>query len=242
MFVDAYLQTHTTFRDRHHAGAVLAERLRSRVDPGTVVLALPRGGVPVGFEVATRLGLDLDVFTVRKLSLPWNPEAAIGAIASGGVIYVDQQVVGALGVSRAELERVLVEAERELERREDVYRGTRPVLEIADRPVVLVDDGLATGASMRAAIVALRERRPGSIVVAVPIGAASACTQLSCEVDDMVCAMTPVPFTAVGTWYQDFHQVSDDEVRWLLDEAARDRAGRPTLRPHGDDSHGMAPA
>jgi putative phosphoribosyl transferase len=209
------------FRDRAEAGRVLAERLRAYAGgDDVIVLALPRGGVPVGYEVAKELGAPLDVFVVRKLGVPGHEELAMGAIATGGVLVLDEAVVRALAISRAEIQRT-VEAElRELERRETAYRGGRPPPALADQTVILVDDGLATGATMRAAALAVRRQRPERVVVAVPVAAGETCEEFRDEVDEIVCAVVPRPFRAVGLWYEDFSQTSDEEVRELLARAA----------------------
>lgn len=209
------------FRDRRDAGRYLAEKLRAYADePDVLVLALPRGGVPVAFEVARRLHAPLDLFLVRKLGVPGQEELAMGAIATGGVYVVNDEVVRALDIPDEVFEAVAVREQRELARREHAYRGARPLPEIRGRTVILVDDGLATGSSMRAAIAALRRRQPARIVVAVPVAAASTCAELAHEVDDLVCAITPEPFQAVGLWYQDFSQTTDEEIRDLLARAA----------------------
>jgi predicted phosphoribosyltransferase len=210
------------FRDRRHAGAVLAARLERYANrPDVVVLALPRGGVPVAFEVARALRTPLDVFLVRKLGAPGQEELALGAIASGGVRILNQEIVRELGITALELEEVAAREDRELRRREELYRGSRPRVPVAGRAAILVDDGLATGASMKAAVAALRREQPAAIVVAVPVGAPDTCALLRPDVDDVVCALTPEPLMAVGAWYEDFTQTSDAEVRRLLDEAAR---------------------
>jgi predicted phosphoribosyltransferase len=205
------------FADRQEAGMVLATRLgqyAGRAD--VVVLGLARGGVPVAHEVATRLGVAFDVFTVRKLGVPGHEELAMGAIASGGVLIVNEDVVHGLGIPARALERVAEAEQRELARREGLYRGGRPPLEVRGRVVILVDDGLATGSSMRAAVAALRQKEPKRIVVAAPIGSGVTCAELHDEVDEVVCAVTPEPFYGVGSWYRDFSQTSDAEVQRLL--------------------------
>jgi putative phosphoribosyl transferase len=206
------------FRNRRHAGQALASLLKEYADrPEVVVLALPRGGVPVGFEVARALNAPLDVFVVRKLGVPGQEELAMGAIATGGVLVLNDDVVQALGVTRDQIDRAARREEQELARRERLYRGdrTRPVVE--KRVVILVDDGLATGSTMRAAVQALTQLRPARIVVAVPVAAADTCEELRKEVDDVVCAATPDPFHAVGLWYDEFSQTSDEEVRGFLE-------------------------
>jgi predicted phosphoribosyltransferase len=209
------------YRDRHDAGRVLANRLghfAGRHD--VIVLALPRGGVPVAFEVAKAIGADLDVFMVRKLGLPGHPEFAMGAIASGGVRIVDDEVIRYYRIPAAAVDQIASAEQQELERRERVYRGARPPLTLADRIVILVDDGLATGSTMRAAVVAVRRQLPSQIVVATPVGSRQACAALEQVADEVVCATTPEPFRAVGLWYQNFEQTTDDEVRQLLAAAA----------------------
>ncbi|OBI90370.1 phosphoribosyl transferase [Mycobacterium asiaticum] len=205
------------FRDRREAGRVLADALAPyRGKPGVLVLGLARGGVPVAWEVAAALGADLDVFLVRKLGVPHWPELAMGALASGGRVVMNDDVVSSLGIGDQQIRAVIDSETAELERREQAYRGGRPVADPADRVVILVDDGIATGASMLAAVRAVRAGGPRQVVVAVPVGPLSACRQLSAEADDVVCATMPAAFDAVGQVYADFHQVSDDEVRELL--------------------------
>jgi predicted phosphoribosyltransferase len=209
------------FRDRREAGRVLAGQLaRYRDDPQVVVLGLPRGGVPVAFEVAQALHAPLDVFVVRKLGLPGHEEFAMGAIASGDV-RVDNPDVAPLAVPQALVDRVLARERAELARRETLYRGDRPPLALRGRTVILVDDGLATGTSMRAAVAAVRLSAPGRLVVAVPVAAAETCRALQFEADEVVCARTPEPFMAVGAWYDDFAQTSDSEVHDLLAQASQ---------------------
>jgi putative phosphoribosyl transferase len=214
------------FADRRDAGRRLAAELtRYAGRDDVVVLALPRGGVPVGHEVARALGAPLDVFLVRKLGVPGHEELAMGAIASGGVRVLNEHVLGQIGLSDATIEAVAGREAEELRRREALYRGERPAPELRGRTAILVDDGLATGSSMRAAIAALKQMGPASIVVAVPVAARETCDDLRTEVDDVVCAVTPEPFYAVGLWYADFSQTTDDEVRDLL--AASRSAGTP---------------
>lgn len=205
------------FHDRREAGRRLADRLRHLSGPPPpVVLALPRGGVPVGYEIATALGGELDVLIVRKLGVPWEPELALGAIASGGVRILNPEVVGPLSLGEDEIERIAADERRELERRERLYRGDRPTPEARGRTVVLVDDGIATGATVRAAIRALRERHPERIVVAVPVAPAETVARLREQADEVVCLESPEPFVAIGLWYEDFSPTSDTEVRELL--------------------------
>ncbi|MGI9101855.1 MAG: phosphoribosyltransferase [Terriglobales bacterium] len=211
------------FRDRLDAGETLARRLTEFAGRNdAIVLALPRGGVPVGYEVARQLHLPLDVFVVRKLGAPGQPELAMGAIASGGVRVVNREVVDAMGIPEWSVEQVAQQEQAELERRERQYRGERPPLETRGKTVILVDDGLATGSSMRAAAAALRRQGAARIVVAVPVAARATCDQLRAEGNEVVCATTPEPFFAVGQWYQDFSQTSDEEVRELLERAGKE--------------------
>lgn len=209
------------FEDRSQAGRVLAEKLaRYRGHPKLLVLALPRGGLPVGFEVARALHAPLDIFVVRKLGFPGHEEYAMGAIASGGVRVMTPQP--GLTVSPEAVAKVVAREQAELERREQLYRGQRPAVSLSGRTVIVVDDGLATGATMRAAVRAIRQQHPAHLVVAVPVGASDSCQALRDEAggaDEVVCAATPEPFRAVGLWYEKFPQTSDDEVRALLDEA-----------------------
>ena len=210
------------FRDRADAGRMLAARLAAYTyRPDVLVLALPRGGVPVGYEVARALGAPLDVYIVRKLGVPGYEELAMGAIATGGAPVLNQEVVNSLHIPPSIIEAVAAREQRELERREHLYRGNRPPPAVRGRTVILVDDGLATGATMRAAIAALRRQQPARLVIAVPVASRETCDALRPEVDEVVCAMTPEPFHAVGLWYEDFAPTTDDEVRDLLDRAAR---------------------
>jgi putative phosphoribosyl transferase len=205
------------FRDRREAGRELARRLSAYAGRGdAAVLALPRGGVPVAFEVAKALGLPLDVFLVRKLGVPGHEELAMGAIASGGARVLDSEVVRAYRVSEEELRRVTAVERRELARREIAYRGGRPALELKGRTVILVDDGLATGSSMRAALAALEPLSPARVVVAVPVAPRSTVSALGDAADEIVCLKMPEPFLAVGMFYEDFGQTSDEEVRDFL--------------------------
>ena len=213
------------FRDRIDAGRELASHLGRYADRADVlVLGLPRGGVPVAFEVARALSAPLDVFVVRKLGLPHHEELAMGAIAMGGARVLDRALMEQFGVSEAEVEQITRQEEAELDRRQKQYRGDRPLPEIAGHTVILVDDGLATGSSMRVAVAALREEHPGKIVVAVPVAPAEACEMLRAAADEVVCAITPDPFYAVGLWYRDFAQTSDEEVRDLLERARQEFA------------------
>ena len=205
------------FANRTDAGRRLANELQQYAHRSDViVLALPRGGVPIGYEVAKALGAPLDVFVVRKIGLPWQEELAMGAVASGGVRVFDRNLIRVAHVSDADVERIANEEERELERRERLYRGDRPFPDVRGKIVILVDDGLATGASMRAAVAALREDEPARIVVAVPVAAPETCDAFRSIADEIICAETPEPFQAVGLWYEDFSQTTDDDVRDLL--------------------------
>jgi len=213
------------FRDRADAGRLLAERLSHYAGRDDVlVLGLPRGGVPVAAEVARALGAPLDVFLVRKLGLPGQEELAMGAIASGGARVLNEELVETLGIPEALIDAVAAREEEELGRRERLYRGERPPPEVEGKTIILVDDGLATGSSMRAAVAALRRLHPARIVVAVPTAPVSTCEELRPEVDELVCARTPQPFYAVGIWYENFNQTTDEEVRRLLAEAAAEEA------------------
>jgi predicted phosphoribosyltransferase len=212
----------TTFRDRPHAGRVLAELLDDyRGEADGLVLALPRGGVPVGYEVAGHLGLPLDVVVVRKLGVPGREELAMGAIASGGVRVLNDDVVQHLAIYPGIVDAVAERESIEVERREREYRGDRPRPDVNGRLIVLVDDGLATGSTMKAAVIALRRQGPRYIVVAVPVAATATCEEFAGIADRVVCARAPEAFSAVSNWYDDFSQTSDEEVRALLSDAAR---------------------
>jgi len=217
------------FRNRSDAGRKLAARLAAyRDNPDVLVLGLPRGGVPVAFEVAQALHAPLDVFLVRKLGVPGHEELAMGAIASGGVRVLNEEVLQALPIPQRVIDAVAAEESRELDRRERLYRGAREPPDVRDRIVILVDDGLATGSTMRAAVKALRQLHPARIVVAVPVGAPETCAELQLEADEAICATTPDPFYAVGNWYADFEPTSDEEVQALLAQA-QDGAAAPVL-------------
>jgi putative phosphoribosyl transferase len=212
------------FPDRRAAGRLLATKLASYAGrPDVIVLALPRGGVPVGYEVAQALGAPLDVSVVRKLGVPGHEELAMGAVATRGERLLNEQIVRALRIPDEVIAAVTARERQELARREREYRGDRLPLDVRERTVILVDDGLATGATMEAAIQALRQQQPARIVVAVPTAAPEACEALKRKVDDIVCAVTPEPFYAVGLWYDDFSETSDDEVRELLRRSERGR-------------------
>jgi putative phosphoribosyl transferase len=219
----------TQFVNRREAGEELATKLTAYVNrPDVLVLALPRGGVPVGFAVAQALHVSLDVFLVRKLGVPGHEELAMGAVASGGVRVLNPDVVELLQIPASLIDTIAGRELLEIERRERHYRARRPAVEVQGLTLILVDDGLATGATMRAAVTALRQRRPARVIVAVPTAASETCAELRTEVDEIVCARTPEPFYAVGLWYDDFTQVSDKEVRDLLAAAAR---GHDTAAP-----------
>jgi putative phosphoribosyl transferase len=208
------------FRDRADAGRQLAEALRPGYGdrPDVLILALPRGGVPVAYEVSRSLKVPLDIFVVRKLGVPGHEELAMGAIATGGAIVFNDEVVSSLEIPRYAIDRVIERERQELERREREYRGTRPPFDVRDRTVILVDDGLATGASMHAAVQAVRALGPAAIVMAVPVAGASTCARLRPFVDDIVCVITPEPFYAVSAWYDDFSQTTDEEVYSMVSQ------------------------
>jgi len=216
------------FSDRYEAGRILAERLRDYAgSPGVIVLGLPRGGVPVAFEVARELGVPLDVFLVRKLGAPGQEELAMGAIASGGIVVLNDEVIDALHVDPETVEAEIAYERVELSRRERLYRGERPPLDVTGRTVILVDDGLATGSTMRAAVQALRRAGPRRIIVAVPTAAPSTCEEFQTIAEACVCTITPEPFRAVGLWYENFDQISDEEVCHLLFRARLDSGREP---------------
>lgn len=216
------------FKNRSEAGRFLAEKLTEYANnPNVVVLALPRGGVPVAYEVAQALKAPLDIFVVRKLGVPGYDELAMGAIATGGIRILNQRVVDYLDISAETIELVTSREERELQRRERLYRGGQPAFDVHGHTVIIVDDGMATGSTMRAAVRALRKQQPDKIVVAVPVGASETCDSFTHEADTMcVCAITPEPFDGVGLWYRDFEQTSDEEVRQLLARAAQSQGRR----------------
>jgi len=210
------------FRDRRDAGKKLAQELlhyANRSD--AIVLALPRGGVPVAYEVALALKVPMDVFIVRKLGVPGYEELAIGAIASGGIRVLNEDIIRAVNISEEMINMVAQHELQELQRREHRYRGDNPALEVQGRTVILIDDGLATGASMRAAVAGLRAQNPGRIVVAVPTAAPETCESFESEVDEIICATTPEPFLGVGRWYEDFSQITDEGVRFFLQDIRR---------------------
>jgi putative phosphoribosyl transferase len=213
------------FRDRTDAGQLLAAALSSHAGrPNHLVLALPRGGVPIGYEVARALRAPLDVILVRKLGVPGHEELAMGAIASGGIRIVSHDVVSSLGIPERVIAAAAASEEHELARRERAYRDELPSLAIPGRTVLLVDDGLATGSTMRAAAAAVRSQGPERVIVAVPVAPAETCASLRAEVDEVVCLFSPAPFVSVGASYENFSQITDEEVRRLLERAASARA------------------
>jgi len=208
------------FRNRQHAAELLAEKLKTYAnDPSTIVLALPRGGVPIGFVAADALRAELDIVIVRKLGMPGYKELAMGAIGSNGTRILSERIISTYEISSAEIDSVTAEETRELKRREKVYRGDRAAPQLKDRTVILVDDGLATGATMLAAVETVRSQNPARIIVAVPVAARDACARLGPKIDDLVCLYVPQSFNAVGEWYDDFNQTDDQEVIELLDKA-----------------------
>jgi putative phosphoribosyl transferase len=207
-------------RDRAEAGQLLASKLKQYAKrPDVIILALPRGGVPVAYQVAKNFDVPLDIFLVRKLGVPGQEELAMGAIASGGVQVLNHDIIKALQIPESIINTVAAKEQRELERREKFYREDTPPIDVTNKTVILIDDGLATGATMRAAAEALRQQKVTSIVIAVPVAAESTCRELSRLVDDMICVLTPEPFYGVGYWYDDFSQTSDTEVIELLRKA-----------------------
>lgn len=213
------------FKDRTEAGKYLAVQLANYADrDDVVVLALPRGGVPVAYEVARSLGAPLDIFLVRKLGVPGHEELAMGAIATGGVRVLNNDVVDYLQIPEEAIDAVADQEIEELTRRERAYRGDRPEPDVRGKTVILVDDGLATGSTMRAAAAALRQQNPAKIVVAVPVSAPQTCNEYRMGVDEIICAATPEPFYGVGQWYLDFSQTTDEEVRELLERARQEAA------------------
>jgi putative phosphoribosyl transferase len=220
------------FEDRVEAGAFLATKLIHYAHrPDVIILGLPRGGVPVAYVIAQALGVPLDVFIVRKLGVPGHEELAMGALAMGGVRLLNRAIAAEMQVSQTQIEAVVKHEAQELIRREHLYRGNRPALDVHDQTVILVDDGLATGASMWAAVVALRKLHPARIVVAVPVASDSTCNILQPEVDEIVCGITPNPFISVGSWYINFPQTTDDEVIELLDRAPQPLASGTIKEP-----------
>ena len=224
---DAPVRGRVCFRDRCDAGHQLAGRLASfALRDDVLVLGLARGGVPVACEVARAISAPLDVIIVRKLGVPGQRELAMGAIASGGVRVLNAQIISRISNAETVIAEVAAAEQRELERRETEYRGARNAAEVRGKAVIVVDDGLATGASMRAAVFALRQREAAQVVVAVPVGSPEACAKLASEADELICLIVPIDFGAVGEVYEDFSQTTDDEVRALLAEAGRQGEGR----------------
>lgn len=210
------------FLDRYEAGKVLAEHLKSYVKKSNViVLALPRGGVPVAYEIAKALFIPLDIFVVRKLGVPGHEELAMGAIATGGTVVFNDEIIRELHISKSAIDQVIQLEQQELQRRELTYRGNRPFPTLKDKTIILVDDGIATGATMRAAIKALRQQNPASIIMAVPVAAFSTCVEMEGLVDKIICPLKPHQFYAVGAWYENFSQTSDEEVFELLKNASQ---------------------
>ena len=216
------------FADRLDAGQQLAAQLASYADRADVlVLGLPRGGVPIAYEIAKALHLPLDICLVRKLGVPKQPELAMGAIASGGIMVLNQEVLRSFHIPDSVVQEVAAVEQQELERREQVYRGDRPMPEVSDRTVILADDGIATGSTLRAAVAILREQEPERIVVAVPVAPPASCEQLKTVVDELICLVTPDRLYSIGQWYQDFSQTTDAEVCQLLEQAGSlNRDGR----------------
>ena len=224
------------FRDRAHAGQLLAEHLAAYANRSDVlVLGLTRGGVPVALEIAHALHAPLDALVVRKLPTPGQPELAMGAVALGGVVVVNREIVRELQISESVLQAVAAEEQQELARREQRYRGTRPPIDVRGRIVILVDDGLATGSTMRAAVTALVSQRPAKLIVAVPVAPRWVAQSLRQQVDEVICLMMPEPFYAIGQWYEEFLPVPDGDVRRLLAAAAKAAAAPPSNE--AEDEH-----
>ncbi len=224
------------FKDRSDAGRALAHSLQQLRDRAPVIVALPRGGVPVGFEVALALDAPLDVVVARKLGAPGHPEFGIGAVAEGGALYLDASAIARLGVTTEYLEDVVRQESAELLRRVRAYRGDHPPVDVAGRTVIVIDDGMATGVTVRAAIRSLRARGPRTVVIAAPVCAAESARELLSEVDAIVCAHSPEDFLAVSSWYGDFSQTTDDEVRALLALTRRGERASPSAWPPRTDS------
>ncbi|WP_419418878.1 phosphoribosyltransferase [Legionella sp. D16C41] len=208
------------YQDRQAAGKVLAKHLKEYTNKAnTIVLALPRGGVPVAYEIASALNLPLDIFLVRKLGVPWHKELAMGALASGGCKFFNQEVIESLEISQDEIDKTILKEEKELKRREILYRDNRPLPTFYNKNIILVDDGIATGSTIRAAVKALKNRKPASIIVAVPVAALSTFKEMTNLVERVICPLKPIYFYAVGIWYAHFPQINDDEVTMLLKKA-----------------------
>jgi len=217
------------YLDRNHAGLVLAELLKNyNRQKNTIILALPRGGVPVAYEVAMKLCLELDVFVVRKLGVPGHKELAMGALASGGTVVFNDEIINYLQIQKSSIDRVIKSEQEELTRREHLYRGNKPFPLLAGKTIILVDDGIATGSTMKAAIMALRQKQPADIIVVVPVAAPSTCDEIAGLTETLICPLQPVDFNAVGLWYDNFSQTSDEEVVELLEQS------RLNLKPAGD--------
>ncbi len=222
----------TQFRDRKEAGKLLAAQLAAYANQqDLIVLALPRGGVPVGFEIAQALHAPLDVIVVRKLGVPGQEELAMGAIATSGIRILNKDVVQFLNIPDEVVDHVTAQELKELERRERLYRGERPAYDVGGRTIILVDDGIATGATMHAAVAAIKQRQPTCIIIAVPTAAPSTCDEFAMEVDELVCVIRPEPFIAVGYWYRQFSQTSDEEVHHLLEQANQRTSTIPRNTP-----------
>jgi putative phosphoribosyl transferase len=206
--------------DRKEAGIVLAKHLKDYVNQlNAIVLALPRGGVPVAFEVAKALSIPLDIFVVRKLGVPGHEELAMGAVASGGTVVFNEQLMSQLNLDKSSIDAVLQSEQKELVRRERLYRGNRPFPELSGKTIILVDDGIATGSTMQAAVMALRKHKPASIIIAVPVAAYATCEEMATLVDKIICPLRPINFYAVGLWYEQFSQTADSEVIELLEKS-----------------------
>lgn len=232
-------QTPVVFRDRADAGRRLAKLLGQYANrDDVIVLAIPRGGVVVAYEAAQFLGVELDIFISRKLGAPGQEELAFGAISTGGVRVLDEAIIDALGISKSKIERITGQAQTELDRRERVYRGSRAKLKLEGRTVILIDDGIATGSSMLAAVDALRQLKPARIVVAAPVAPMKACEELKSKVDEVVCVHAPESFYAIGQFYEDFSQIEDEEVTDLL-RRAQERAGREDNSSHQEIKTGV---
>jgi predicted phosphoribosyltransferase len=217
------------YLDRHHAGMVLAKLLKEyNRQKDTIVLALPRGGVPVAYEIATKLCLSLDVFIVRKLGVPGHEELAMGALASGGTVVFNDEIINYLQIQKSSIDRIIQSEQEELTRRDHLYRGNKPFPDLAGKTIILVDDGIATGSTMKAAIMALQLKQPKEIIVAVPVAARSTCDEMAGLVKTLICPLQPVDFHAVGLWYDNFSQTSDEEVIELLEQS------RLNLKQAGD--------
>ncbi len=213
------------FKDRYDAGRKLSAELTGFRENNPILLGLPRGGVPVAYEAAKNLGADLDIFLVRKIGVPGREELAMGAIASGGVRVLNDNVINILNISEDSIEEASQKEKEELQRREKIYRDNRPFPSLENKTAILIDDGLATGASMRAAIKALKRHSPKKVIVAVPTASKDTCNEIKADVDEIICAFTPAVFRGVGEWYDDFSQTTDQEVIDLLEDAHSIKSG-----------------